>query len=468
MFIGRERELSKLNKMYQSEMFEFTVLYGRRRVGKTTLIREFMRDKEGIFYMSIEGTKKENLQGLSKAVLSKNVLQQNTAQFRDFEALLDYIDTLAKTEKRMIIAIDEYPYLAASYPSISSMLQSHIDNCWKDSKLFFILCGSSMSFMEEQVLGYKSPLYGRRTAQFKIHPFTFFEARKMLSDFSKEEQAILYGVCGGIPEYLSRVSAKLSVHENLTQLFFEESGRLFEEPINLMKQELKEPMSYHSIISAIASGASKVNEIATKTGLETSGCSNQLSSLISLGIVCKETPITEPETSRKTLYRLADSMYVFWYRFVRPNISSISRGVGEQIYSSVVIHQLSDFMGEVFEEICQQYLFLPGIYETLPFPVGKAGHWWGNNPKKKCQEEIDLMSVYEDKVLIGECKWKNEKVGMSVIEKLLERGELFSHKEKNYIIFSKSGFSGEVIEYARVNENIRLVDFEMMCGEGNA
>ena len=145
MFIGRERELSKLNKMYQSETFEFAVLYGRRRVGKTTLIREFMRDKEGVFYMSIEGTKRENLQGLSKAVLSKNELQQNTAEFRDFEALLDYIDTLAKTGDRMIIAIDEYPYLAASYPSISSMLQSHIDNCWKDSKLFFILCGSSMS-----------------------------------------------------------------------------------------------------------------------------------------------------------------------------------------------------------------------------------------------------------------------------------------------------------------------------------
>ena len=240
MFIGRERELNKLNKMYQSEMFEFAVLYGRRRVGKTTLIREFMRDKEGIFYMSIEGTKKENLQGLSKAVLSKDELQQNSAQFRDFEALLEYIDIFAKTGNRLIIAIDEYPYLAASYPSISSMLQSHIDNCWKDSKLFFILCGSSMSFMEEQVLGYKSPLYGRRTAQFKIHPFTFFEARKMLPDFSKEEQAILYGATGGIPEYLSRVSMELSVHENLIQLFFEESGRLFEEPVNLMKQELKD------------------------------------------------------------------------------------------------------------------------------------------------------------------------------------------------------------------------------------
>lgn len=156
-----------------------------------------------------------------------------------------------------------------------------------------ILCGSSMSFMEEQVLGYKSPLYGRRTAQFKIHPFTFFEARKMLSGFEPEQQVILYGVTGGIPEYLSRVNEKLIMDENIVQLFFDESGCFFEVPVNLKKQELKESMTYHSIVSEIASGSSKLNEIATKTGLETSGCSNQLSSLIALGIVCRESPITE-------------------------------------------------------------------------------------------------------------------------------------------------------------------------------
>ena len=140
-----------------------------------------------------------------------------------------------------LIAIDEFPYLAASYPAISSMLQSHIDLHWKNSHLFLILCGSSMSFMEEQVLGYKSPLYGRRTAQFKLHPFTFFEARKMLTGFSPEEQAVLYGVTGGIPEYLSRISQTQTMDENILELFFDESGRLFEEPVNLLKQELREP-----------------------------------------------------------------------------------------------------------------------------------------------------------------------------------------------------------------------------------
>lgn len=381
MFVGRERELKKLNDMYQSNQFEFAVLYGRRRVGKTTLIREFMKDKQGVYYMSVEGTKKENLSGLSKALLFQDGVQKSTVEFRDYEDLLDYIDSIALSDHRVMIAIDEYPYLAASYPSISSMLQSHIDGCWKNSRIFLILCGSSMSFMEEQVLGYKSPLYGRRTAQFKIHPFTFFESRQMLMNFSPEDQAILYGVTGGIPEYLSRINEKYSVDENIIQLFFEESGRLFEEPVNLMKQEMREPMTYHSIISAIASGAGKLNEIATKTGLETSGCSNQLTSLIALGIVKREVPVT----SRKTLYCLQDSMFLFWYRFVRPNISSISRGVGEQIYRTLVLPQLNDFMGHVFEEICRQYLYLPDVYSGLPFSVGEVGRWWGNNSQKKRQ-----------------------------------------------------------------------------------
>lgn len=463
MFVGRERELKKLNNMYKSEQFEFAVLYGRRRVGKTTLIREFMKEKQGVYYMSVEGAKKENLNGLSKALLMQGELQKSTAEFQDYEALLNYIDSIALSGQRVIIAIDEYPYLAASYPAISSMLQSHIDCCWKNSRIFLILCGSSMSFMEEQVLGYKSPLYGRRTAQFKIHPFTFFESRQMLMSFSPEQQAILYGVTGGIPEYLSRVNENLSMDENMIQLFFDESGRLFEEPVNLMKQELKEPMTYHSIVSAIASGASKLNEIATKTGLETSGCSNQLSSLIALGIVYREIPVTEPVTSRKTLYSLADSMFLFWYRFVRPNASSISRGVGEQVYQTLVLPQLNDFMGQVFEEMCKQYLFLPDVYQTLPFPIGEIGRWWGNNPKARRQEEIDLMSISDKKALFGECKWRNEKVGNTVLETLMERGELFSYPDKYYCIFSKSGFDDAIIALTQDYKNVTLIDFKDMC-----
>lgn len=465
MFFGRDRELNKLNTLYQSGQFEFAVFYGRRRVGKTTLLREFMKEKRGIYYMAVEGTSKENLSGLSAALFTQNHLMAYQAAFRDYEMLLQYIDTLAVTGERLVIAIDEYPYLAAAYPAISSMLQKHIDQVWKDSSLFLILCGSSMSFMEEQVLGYKSPLYGRRTAQFKIQPFTFWEAKEMLADFTVWEQAELYGVTGGIPEYLSRMNPSVGADENIMTLFFDESGRLFEEPINLMKQELREPMTYHSIIAAVASGASRLNEIATRTGLETSGCSNQLSSLISLQIIKKETPVTEPVNSRRTLYRLEDSMYLFWYRFVRPNSSSIMCGVGREVYEAIVAPQMNDFMGAIFERICQQYLFLPEVYRSLPFVIGEVGRWWGNNAREKRQEEIDLMAITDNQALFGECKWRNEKVSRQVVEKLLERGELFQYPEKYYYLFSKTGFQEEARLLAQRNKRIRLFSFEEMCAQ---
>ena len=465
-FVGRDRELKKLNELYQEEEFQFVVIYGRRRVGKTMLINEFLKKKRSAYYMAVEGTSKENLSGISKVLLAEKNEEFYMPEFPDFESLLSYIDHLCKNtddQERLVIAIDEFPYLAGSYPAISSMLQSHIDQCWKDSNLFLILCGSSMSFMEEQVLGYKSPLYGRRTAQFKIHPFTFFEARQMLTAFTSEEQAVLYGVTGGIPEYLSRINPSISLDKNLIELFFDESGRLFEEPVNLLKQELREPATYHSIISAIAGGASRLNEIAGKTGLETSGCSNQITSLIALGIIRKETPVTEPATSRKTIYRLEDSMFLFWYRFVRPNISGITRGIGETIYYQMVTPNISDFMGYIFEDICIHYLYHPQIYATLPFLPGSIGKWWGNNPVAKRQEEIDIMAVQDDQALLGECKWRNADINMEILRQLLERGNLFHYAKQYYMLFSKTGFTKDVKEYVENIPNIKLISFNDIC-----
>ena len=370
---------------------------------------------------------------------------------------------MAASGERIIIAIDEFPYLAASYPAISSMLQSHIDLHWKNSRLFLILCGSSMSFMEEQVLGYKSPLYGRRTAQFKLHPFTFFEARKMLWGFSSEEQAILYGVTGGIPEYLSRISQKQTMDENILELFFDESGRLFEEPVNLLKQELREPASYHSIISAVAGGASRINEIATKTGMETSGCSNQIASLTALGIIRRETPITEGASSRKTIYRLKDSMFLFWYRFVRPNMSGIIQNAGETIYEHIVKPNMSDYMGRIFENICQQYLYHPQVYATLPFLPGNIGRWWGTDPVKKRQEKIDIMAIQDTHALLAECKWRNAPVNQEILEQLVDKGRLFHYDKISYFLFSKTGFTEDVLKYNETDSSLYLVSFEDIC-----
>ena len=464
-FVGRDREIKKLNTLYQDEGFQFVVIYGRRRVGKTMLINEFLKGKRSAYYMAVEGTAKENLTGISKTLLTEGVSDFYMPEFSDFESLLLYIDHLCKNsdgQERLVIAIDEFPYLAASYPAISSMLQSHIDQCWKNSNLFLILCGSSMSFMEEQVLGYKSPLYGRRTAQFKLHPFSYFEAKEMLSEFSTEEQAVLYGVTGEFRSIYQEFAVISQWMITLRNYFLMKVGVYLMSLGNLLKQELQDPSSYHSIITAIAGGASRLNEIATKTGLASSGCSAQIQSLITLGIIKKETPLTEGIKSRKTLYQLEDFMFLFWYRFVRPNLSGIMRGIGETIYEISVKPQISHFMGYIFEEICKQYLYLPQIYMTLPFPAGEFARWWGNNPKKKRQEEIDLMAENGSEAIFGECKWRNEPADVDILETLQERSGLFHYQKQSYMIFSKSGFTEKLKLREQEEENVRLISFEDM------
>lgn len=461
MFVGRSRELKKLDTMYASDKFEFAVIYGRRRVGKTTLINKFCCDKKTIFFVASEATPQENLIQFSRVIFQTLLPDSPTPAFGSYEELFSYIDGICQDE-RLILVIDEFPYLAASYKAVSSLLQAHIDHKWQNSKLFLILCGSSMSFMEHQVLGYKSPLYGRRTVQFKIHPFTFFESKDMCASFTSEEQAIIYGITGGIPEYISRIQPHRSLDENIIDLFFEESGRLYEEPSNLLKQELRDPSTYNSVISAIAGGASKMNEIATKAGIETGAASNLLQSLIELGIVRKEVPITEKETSRKTIYLLEDQMFRFWYRFVGPNISSIVRGIGEAVYLKQVKPHLNHYMGLVFEEICMQYLYLPRIISNAPFLYNKAGRWWGNNPIEKRQEEIDIVALDDDNILFGECKWQNAPVGMDVLKDLVKQGDLFHSENKWFYIFSKDSFTEECENYVKSKSNFFLITFQHM------
>ena len=303
MFVGREKELEEMERYYNENAFHFAVFYGRRRVGKTTLINEFTENKRTIYFTAAETTAKENLELLSIQILS--VLSPGAPKnpFKSFNDAFDYCFRAA-LKKRLVLVIDEYPYLAESDRSVSSLLQAAIDRYRGKSRLFLILCGSSMSFMENQVLGYKSPLYGRRSSQFKIEPFKYYECVRMFPAFSDSDKITLYGICGGIPEYVTRINNRSTVRQNAENLFFNPSGRLFEEPSNLLKQELKTPQTYNGIIAAIASGASKVNEIASKAGIETSQCSNMLATLISLGIVRKNT--------RREIHRLPEKPFTGW------------------------------------------------------------------------------------------------------------------------------------------------------------
>ena len=448
--------------MYGSEQFEFAVIYGRRRAGKTTLIKEFCKGKKAIYFVAHESNDIINIENFSSDVFAVTSEEsRGNVFFPNWERAFDYIYNIAVNE-RIILVIDEYPYLAQSNRSISSILQAHIDIKLKDSKLFLILCGSSMSFMEYQVLGYKSPLYGRRTAQFKIKPFTYYESATLLKGFSIEEQSILYGVTGGVPEYLSRIRLNKSLKENIEDLFLTESGHLFEEPVNLLKQELREPATYNGIIAAIANGASRLNEIATKNGLESNKCSKYITALMALGIVKKEKPLTDDE-GRKSIYMLEDQMFRFWYRFIPGNLSSIATGLSDIVYEKAIAPQLSNYMGQIFEQMSTQYLMRENAQLSLPFVFGRIGRWWGTNPHKKRQEEIDILALDEENALFGECKWRNEPLGDGILQELIEKSELFKQYEhKYYVLFSKSGFTGELLNRAKSMEHVLLVDLKKM------
>ena len=461
MFVGRKTELGKLNEMYASGKYECAIVYGRRRVGKTTLIKEFIKDKRAIYFLAREADGMVNLSGFGKDVYGAGAAKNNGATFfADWDKAFDYIYEESKNE-RLVLAIDEYPYLAGGFRPISSILQAHIDNRFKESKLFLILCGSSMSFMENQVLGYQSPLYGRKTAQFKISAFSFYESTDFLDSFGMEDKAILYGISGGIPEYLGKIDSKKSVKKNVLDLFLTPSGHFYEEPSNLLKQELREPAVYNGIIEAIAQGASKLNEISTKCRIENKTCAKNLNALISLGIIKKETPITE-RLSKKSIYLLNDMMFRFWYRFVFPNMSGITNGLGENVYEQEVHENINAYMGLVFEEICKEYLIMEAKGNNLPFPVINIGRWWGTNPAKKRQEEIDILAIQNDNALFAECKWTNALVDIDILQGLKEKSELFTHKKKWFWLFVKKGFTPRLVEVAKNNDNIRLVAYNEM------
>ena len=329
MFIGRERERKALENLYRSDKFEFAVIYGRRRVGKSALINQFIGNRKAIYFMGVESNEKQNLENFSKSILEYSNGIETESTFPSFQAALEYVFRLAEKE-RLILAMDEYPYVARSSKSLASTLQLLIDKYHQSSKLMLILCGSSMSYMEDQVLAYKAPLYGRRTAQMKIMPFDFEEVCRYFSYMPGEDKALLYGIVGGTPQYLLQMDSEKTVEENIKDTFLNPVSFLYEEPINLLKQEVREPSVYTAIIAAIAGGASRMSEISTKVGEETSVCTAYLKNLVSLGIVQRETPYGET-ASRKTIYAIEDNMFRFWYRFVLGNNSLIARGATDLV-----------------------------------------------------------------------------------------------------------------------------------------
>ena len=460
MFIGRERELSEFDALYRQDRFQLFVLYGRRRVGKTTFLREFCKDKPCIFYSAEQSNDKLNLEKFSARVFS-HYGETDLEPFASWEKALLYIHRRQSAE-RLVLVFDEFPYLAAVSPSVLSVLQHLVDHTLKDGKLFIVLCGSYMGFMEKEVLSAKSPLFGRRTGQLHMKPFDYLTSAEFMPGFSNEEKLTLYGAAGGTAMYLGLVNRDKTLAENIEDMFLKSTGYLYEEPQLLLRQEVQEPGVYNAVIEAIAGGASRSGEIAAKAGEEAAKCLKYINTLCELGILHKEIPFGEKSGSRKTIYALSDFMFRFWFRYVAKNRTLIETGAGGAVWRLRVQPDLSVYMGRVFETVCRDFMLRENAAGRLPFLFTDIGRWWGTDTRTRKQAEIDLVASDGKDYIFCECKWRNEKLDLGVLQNLKDKAALFGERSENArcALFSKSGFTDAVKEAARADERLTLFSMD--------
>ena len=472
MFVGREKELRQLNRMYAKSGFQMAVVYGRRRVGKTTLIDAFAKDKPTLYFTAQQRSSLQNLAQFSRAAYSFFGLSEDTGAFPDWRSAFSYIANAAhqRGSEPFLFVFDEFPYAAETESSLPSILQIAIDHELADTNVRMILCGSNEGFMESEVLGRKSPLYGRRTMQIKVKPFDCFDASLMLPSLAAEQCVTYYATFGGTPYYLAQIDQSATYEENVAELMFDTSGILYEEPLMLLRQEMREPALYNSILDAIGSGETKPKRIAERSGVNPSSCPKYLKTLIDLGIIDREVPFDEnPDTSRKALYSLADPFFAYWYAFVSKNIGAIEAGAGLAAAQKTAFGQaLQAYVGKQFETVCQQWIVRRNSAGELPFLASSFGRWWGADPREKAETDIDLIAADKESksILLGECKWRNSFNESKAIELLEHRATLVKgYEHRSFCIFTKNPASEAARKKAESRSDLELVSVNDMFPE---
>lgn len=458
MFVGRKTELDFLNDKYNTPGGQFIVLYGRRRVGKTETLHEFCKDKEYIFYSCAEYTDLEQLRSFSARVLiNDHPAKKYLSEFSSWEQALNAVFDMP-TSKKMVLVIDEFPYMVKGNNSIPSVLQNLWDSKLKNKNIMIILCGSAMSFIEKEILAEKNPLYGRATGIFKMTAMSFYDAAQFFPNYSTLDKILAYSVLGGIPHYLKQFDDSMSLEENIKKRILQRGSILYSEVEFLMRQELREATIYNTVIQAIALGNTKMNDIHNKTQIEKSKLSVYLRNLADLEIIEREFPvfigIKERANVQRGLYRITDNYFRFWYAFVFPNMSELETDDADGVYKYAIKPKFDEYASLVFEDVCREYVSGLNRTNKLPFRYTKIGRWWNKT------DEIDMVATDAKgkKILLGECKFKKSAFNLLELKNLISKP--VSEKQgikKYYYAFSRSGFTKDVCEKAKT-DNICLVD----------
>ena len=448
-FYDRQRELTLLDNLYTRPGGQMFVLYGRRRVGKTALVAHWLESRQhpALFWTADRTSAGAQLRSLSCAIQDHlNPGQAVPADFTygSWEIAFNEIARLAEAT-RLVVVLDEFTYLIEADPSLSSILQRLWDHRLKRSNLMLILTGSHAGMIEREVLAYRSPLYNRATGSLHLQPMPFGVLSDFFPAYSAEDRAIIYACVGGVPQYLELFDPGRPVEWNVQQLL--SNAMILDDAGALLRDQLGEPRNYVAVVEAIASGFTRMTEIATMAGLQYSSVSKYLNVLQHLGIVERDVPATvrRPEQSKQGRYRISDHYLRFYYRFIAPARTNLERGLVQQAWQNMYKH-LPEFVGlYIFEELCREWVLRQGDAGRLPFVPRRVGSFWGTE-----KPQIDVMALNEDDhaILLGECKWTTEPIRKRVVEDFLERAQqvIPSPAERwqvTYALFSRRGFTDE-------------------------
>lgn len=457
-FIDREAEMQTLENEYMRSGSSLVILYGRRRVGKTTLISEFIKDKKALFFLASEESEAQNRTVFKEkaAEFIGNDLLKN-ASVSDWDIIFKTImDT--KFDTKPIIVIDEFQYIGKTNPAFPSVFQRIWEEILKDKSVMVILCGSLISMMTSQTLAYNSPLYGRRTAQIRLTQIPFSYYSEFFPGTERNKLIEMYSVTGGIPKYIELFSPERDIYSAIKNHILNKSSYLYDEPHFLLQQEVTEIGSYFSIIRTIAAGNRKLSAIASTLEIKATSLTKYLKTLIDLDILEREVPVTEdnPDKSKRGLYKIKDNYLRFWFAFVYPNKSYIESGNGNAVMKKIRDGFVSGQVSFVYEDVCREKMWDMNASGVWPFEFSKVGRYWDANT------EIDIAAIDSEgkNLILSECKYWKEPVGVNILRELEAKADHVPWNKQSrkvyYVLFSANGFTEELKELANKQSNIIL------------
>ena len=439
------------------------ILHGRRRVGKSYLLSHFAYryQKNVVYFTGDKSSEKTNVQNFCQELNRVLMAGDYLNSFETWNDVYAFIKD-REIKERLVLIIDEFTYLYNSNSAYDSGLQNAIDKILKKKNIFLILCGSEVSVIEEIIDDSAKPLYGRKSAEIKLLPFTYKEAAEFFPKYSKEDVLKVYSMVGGIPLYLSLFDDSLSIKENVVKNCLSTTGYLFNEVETLLRMELKETYFYKNIMLAINAGASDFNTIKTKVDEDGAKIAKYLSVLIDLGFVKKEIPCGEKGKTRNTIYSICDNYFAFYFAFIFKHQNMLNGLIAPDLYydREFTEQKLNAYIGHRFESVCETYLREEFYTGKMPFFAEEIGRWWGNNPVLKKQEEIDLLAIDDDNAVICECKYTNESFDEKELDNLLDSGLCVHRTNKSYIIFSKNGVTSGVKKRIGNDSGYRVVELK--------